>query len=171
MKLNSVKNGIAKILAGVTLLVSLVAVTGTTAQAQFRGRGFVRPAPRVYAPSRTFVRPRAFVSPRVYVGPRVYDHPRAYFYPRAYPRVYSYSYPYTYGYPSTFSFSFNAPYRGVGYSADQGYVDGRSRGADDARDGRPYSPGSHSHFYDSYSAAYRQAFLRGYDIGYREFAG
>jgi len=50
---------------------------------------------------------------------------------------------------------------------EQGYNDGRSRGKDDARDGRENDPESYKKFNKSKSLAYREAFLQGYADGYR----
>lgn len=95
--------------------------------------------------NRVFVQPLVFIRPRVFVGPRF----------GFYPRVYS-----TY-----------VPYGGVAYQEELGYRDGLSRGKSDARHGEPYSPVSHSHYRNSNSLAYRDAFLRGYDVGFRYYAG
>lgn len=148
MRSNQVRRLVTRTVVAVTLLLSAWAVTGTTAQAQGRwhGRGFNRPN-RVFVQPRVFVRPRSrvFITPRVFVGPRV----------GFYPRVYS-SY---------------VPYGGVAYQEERGYRDGFSRGRDDARDGDRYDPYSHSHYRNAGTVAYRDAFLRGYDVGFREYSG
>jgi hypothetical protein len=59
----------------------------------------------------------------------------------------------------------------VAYQEEQGYSDGFSRGRDDARHGRPYDPDSHSHYRNAGTLAYRDAFLRGYGVGFREYNG
>jgi len=154
MRSNRVKRLVTRTVVAVTLLLSAWAVTGTTAQAQGRwhGRGFDRP-------NRVFVQPRVFISPqpRVFIRPRVFVGPRLGFYSGAY------SYPGVY--------SSYVPYGGVAYQEEQGYRDGLSRGRDDARHGEPYSPNSHSHYRNDISVAYRDAFLQGYDVGFRGYAG
>src|SRR5215471_5682229 len=55
----------------------------------------------------------------------------------------------------------------IAYQRETGFSDGRSRGKDDAKHGRPYSPDSHSHYRNSDSATYRDAFIQGYNDGYR----
>ena len=148
MRSNQVKRLVTRTVVAVTLLLSAWAVTGTTAQAQGRwhGQGLNRPN-RVFVQPRVFIRPQ----PRVYIRPRVFVGPRVGFYPRVY--------------------SSYVPYGGVAYQEEQGYRDGFSRGRDDARDGDPYDPNSHSHFRNAGSLAYRDAFLRGYSVGYRDYAG
>jgi hypothetical protein len=154
MRSNLVRRLVTRTVVAVTLLLSAWAVTGTTAQAQGRwhGRGFDRPN-RVFVQPRVFIspQPRVFIRPRVFVGPRVGFYSGAYSYPGAY--------------------SSYVPYGGVAYQEEQGYRDGVSRGRDDARHGEPYSPNSHSHYRSASSFAYRDAFIRGYDVGFREYAG
>jgi hypothetical protein len=54
---------------------------------------------------------------------------------------------------------------------NQGYQDGLSTGASDARRGQSYNP-QRSHYYrEAPSQAFRQGFLQGYERGYREYAG
>ena len=77
--------------------------------------------------------------------------PRLGFYPRVYP--------------------YYVPYGGVAYQEERGFSDGHSRGKEDARHGRPYDPNSHSHYRNANSLAYRDAFLRGYSEGFRDYAG
>jgi len=55
----------------------------------------------------------------------------------------------------------------IAYQRETGYSDGLSRGKDDAKHGRSYSPESHSHYRNSDSATYRDAFIQGYNDGYR----
>jgi hypothetical protein len=76
-------------------------------------------------------------------------------------------------------------YGSYGYSSnayEQGYQDGLYTGASDARRSQTYDP-SRSHFYQhgaggflsifgspaSYSQAYRDGFLRGYEEGYQRY--
>jgi hypothetical protein len=51
---------------------------------------------------------------------------------------------------------------------EQGYSDGKSRGKDDAKKGMANNPNSHKHYYQSDSLAYREAFVQGYNEGYRD---
>ena len=54
---------------------------------------------------------------------------------------------------------------------NQGYQNGLNTGASDAQRGQSYSP-QRSHFYkDASSQAFREGFVRGYDEGYRQYAG
>jgi hypothetical protein len=54
----------------------------------------------------------------------------------------------------------------IAYQREQGYSDGLSRGRDDARHGRADDPNSHSHYRNSSSITYREAFLQGYADGF-----
>jgi hypothetical protein len=54
----------------------------------------------------------------------------------------------------------------IAYQREQGYSDGLSRGKDDAKHGRPDDPNSHSHFRNSSSLTYREAFAQGYADGF-----
>jgi len=57
------------------------------------------------------------------------------------------------------------------YELNRGYQQGLSTGSSDARRGQSYSP-QRSHFYrDPSSQAFRDGFVRGYDQGYRQYAG
>lgn len=54
---------------------------------------------------------------------------------------------------------------------NQGYQNGLSTGARDAERGQSYSP-QRSHFYkEASSQAFRDGFVRGYDEGFRRYAG
>ena len=84
---------------------------------------------------------------------------RAYVYPV--PRVYSYG-----GYVGN-------GYYGSRYSGgdqQRGFSDGLDRGQEDARDRRSFNPNNSDH-YRSGDAAYRDGFRRGYEQGYRQYAG
>lgn len=59
----------------------------------------------------------------------------------------------------------------IAQARESGYSDGHSRGKDDAKDEKPYSPESHKHYSKSDSQTYREAFLQGYADGYRERNG
>jgi hypothetical protein len=59
---------------------------------------------------------------------------------------------------------------GANYEVQRGFQDGLNRGVEDARDGRSFNPNNSSHF-RSGNAAYRSGFSRGYNQGYRQFAG
>jgi len=54
----------------------------------------------------------------------------------------------------------------IAYQREQGYSDGLSRGKDDAKHGRANDPNSHSHYRNSSSVTYREAFLQGYSDGF-----
>ena len=69
----------------------------------------------------------------------------------------------------------NGGYGNNGYyqqDLNRGYQQGLNTGANDARRGQNYSP-ERSHFYrdGQYSQAFREGFVRGYDQGYRQYAG
>lgn len=51
---------------------------------------------------------------------------------------------------------------------EQGYSNGREQGKDDAKYGREFDPDGHKRFDKSKSLAYREAFLKGYEDGYRK---
>src|SRR5262245_31504667 len=51
---------------------------------------------------------------------------------------------------------------------EQGYSDGKSRGKDDAKKGLANDPDSHKHYNQSDSLTYREAFVKGYNDGYRD---
>ena len=62
---------------------------------------------------------------------------------------------------------------GGGYNnaeVQKGYRDGLDRGQEDAEDRRNPTPNNSSH-YRSGNAAYREGFRRGYEVGYRQYAG
>ena len=176
MKSNRISRLVTKAIVAIILLLSVVSVTEPAAQAQgrWRGhgfnrhpRGFVQPSlRRSFARSRVFIAPqrRVYIAPRrqVFLRPRVFVGPRVRFYPRVYPSYVS-SYP-----PYVSSY---VPYGGGAYLADRGYRDGYSEGMDDARDGDRYNPYRHSRYIHAGSVAYRDAFLRGYDVGFRQYAG
>jgi hypothetical protein len=95
---------------------------------------------------------------------------RTYNYPRTYPRNGGGNYGYgggNYGYGGG-----NYGYGG-GYNngeVQKGYRDGLDRGQEDARDRRSPNPNNSSHF-RSGNSAYREGFARGYQVGYRQYAG
>ncbi|MBL8172193.1 MAG: hypothetical protein JNJ50_28800 [Acidobacteria bacterium] len=51
---------------------------------------------------------------------------------------------------------------------EEGYSEGRDKGKDDAKDGRDFDPENHKQFNKSKSLAFREAFLKGYQDGYRK---
>jgi len=62
---------------------------------------------------------------------------------------------------------------GGGYNngeVQRGYRDGLDRGQEDARDRRSPNPNNSSHF-RSGNGAYREGFVRGYQVGYRQYGG
>jgi len=56
------------------------------------------------------------------------------------------------------------------YELNRGYQQGVNTGASDAQRGQSYSP-QRSRYYNTSSQAFRQGFVRGYDQGYRQYAG
>jgi hypothetical protein len=98
-------------------------------------------------PAQAQVRPHV----RVFVTPRPFIHSGFYW-----------GYPYYYPY---------ATYDPIAYQKESGYSDGLSRGKSDAKHGKADDPNSHSHYRDSKSLAYREAFLQGYEQGFRDYRG
>lgn len=167
--------GIILSAAVVVMLLAAGTLTGSTVEAQNRhersssGHNWSGHAWSGNRGSRSWNRDGAWNRNRfAFVRPRVRTVPRVYVYPRYYPYyggAYRFgTYPYYYG---------TSPYVGGSYygTDQQGYHDGLDRGREDARDGRSYNPNNSSHFRNSGSAAYRDGFRRGYDVGYREYAG
>ena len=61
-----------------------------------------------------------------------------------------------------------------GYSQadlNRGYQQGIETGSSDARHGQSYSPERSRHYRNASSQAYLEGFVRGYDQGYRQYAG
>ena len=56
----------------------------------------------------------------------------------------------------------------IAYQRDMGYSEGRDEGKDDAKKGRPANPTGNKHYINSDSAAFREAFVRGYNERYQE---
>jgi len=69
----------------------------------------------------------------------------------------------------------NDPYYGNGGYNNQelnaGYQQGLNIGADDSRRNKSYSPERSRYYRNSSTQAYREGFVRGYDVGYRQYAG
>ena len=72
----------------------------------------------------------------------------------------------------------NDGYRGNsgygGYESQQlnaGYQQGLNTGASDGRSNKSYSPERSRYFRNASTQAYREGFVRGYDAGYRQYAG
>ena len=69
----------------------------------------------------------------------------------------------------------NGGYGGYGGNNNQqlnaGYQQGLSTGADDGRRNKSYSPERSRYFQNASTQAYREGFVRGYDAGYRQYAG
>lgn len=57
----------------------------------------------------------------------------------------------------------------IAQQRESGYSDGHKRGKDDAKHNKANAPASHKHYNKSDSLTYRQAFLKGYADGYREY--
>ena len=82
----------------------------------------------------------------------------------------------SYNYPRNYP-SYGGGYGDYGYGrgynngeVQKGYRDGLDRGQEDARDRRNPTPNNSSHYRNG-NAAYREGFRRGYEIGYRQYAG
>ncbi|HEX5703914.1 MAG TPA: hypothetical protein VFX97_11985 [Pyrinomonadaceae bacterium] len=71
----------------------------------------------------------------------------------------------------------NGGYNNGGYSnanqiaLNQGYQQGISTGSSDAQRRQSYSPERSKHYKNANSQAFREGFVRGYDAGYRQYAG
>jgi len=81
------------------------------------------------------------------------------------------------GYRNNGSYYPNRGYGNGGYNGgyqmerNQGYQAGVNTGASDAQRGQSYSP-QRSHYYrDASSQQFRNAFVQGYDVGYRQYGG
>jgi hypothetical protein len=86
---------------------------------------------------------------------RVVVRPRVFFVNRPFIHTWGWGYPY---YPY-----YVDP---IAYQREHGYQDGFSRGKDDAKHGRADDPNSHSHYRNSSSVTYREAFVQGYNDGF-----
>ena len=72
----------------------------------------------------------------------------------------------------------NGGYRNDGYyggynnnqELNNGYQQGLNTGADDGRRNRSYSPERSRYYQRASSQAFREGFIRGYDVGYRQYA-
>ena len=141
MKTNQVKELVTRMLLVVSLLFGVVALTGTTVQAQ-RWQRFDR--------NRGGFQPRVFIYPRVYPR-RWYWQDRSYWYDQTYPYGYQ-----GYYFPSTH------------LSEGQGYRDGLDDGKDDAKDRRANDPYRHKDYKNAVTSAYIGGYLQGYAEGYRQ---
>jgi hypothetical protein len=56
----------------------------------------------------------------------------------------------------------------IAYQREQGFREGRDEGEDDAEEGRPANPTEHKDYIKSNSITFREAFVQGYNEGYRE---
>lgn len=89
------------------------------------------------------------------------------------PRSYSYGGYGSYGaYNNYGSYGNERSYGGgfAGSDFQRGYNDGLNKGQEDARDRDFFNPNNSSH-YRSGDSAYREGFARGYNEGYRQYAG
>ncbi len=59
-------------------------------------------------------------------------------------------------------------YDPIASQREEGYSEGRDAGKDDAKEGNDADPKNHKKFSKSKSYAYRQAFLAGYEDGFRK---
>jgi hypothetical protein len=163
--------GIGGALLSLAFVFGIVAVAGNTAQAQYRNNGRYdrrdhdndrsdrnrdwrrRRDDDDWRRNRDWNRRRVYNS-RVYNG-RVYNG-----------RVYN---------GGVYNNGRYGGYGNYGYSQQElnrGYQQGLNTGSSDARRGQSYSP-ERSHFYRDrdYSQAFKEGFVRGYDQGYRQYAG
>lgn len=142
MKGNRLLRRIGGFVLAALLLSGLAVMSGTTAQAQGRGRGGFRGGfgggfggrVRVVRPVRPFF------------------------------RGYGYAYGYPYGYYNQFVFSSSQA------ADNQGYKDGLKTGSSDARKGKSNDP-QRSHYFQNagfgnFGEDYREGFLRGYSEGF-----
>lgn len=60
---------------------------------------------------------------------------------------------------------------GNSYELNRGYQQGLSTGSSDARRGQSYSPQRSRYYRNASSQEFLQGFVRGYDQGYRQYAG
>jgi hypothetical protein len=69
----------------------------------------------------------------------------------------------------------NGGYGGYGGNNNQqlnaGYQQGLNTGADDGRRNKSYSPERSRYYQNASTQAFREGFIRGYDAGYRQYAG
>src|SRR5215831_15920875 len=100
----------------------------------------------------------------------VYVPPRVYTYPRTYPYGGYYGGPGGGYYGGPGGGYYGSGSGNFGYWEQKGYRDGLNRGGEDARSGRYPTPNNSEHFRNG-NAAYRQGFARGYQVGYRQYAG
>lgn len=56
----------------------------------------------------------------------------------------------------------------IAYQKEKGYKEGKDEGEDDAEDGRPANATGHKDYLKSDSIHFREAFIQGYNAGYRE---
>ena len=56
----------------------------------------------------------------------------------------------------------------IAYQKEQGYREGKDEGKDDAKKGLPANPTGDKHYLKSDSVHFREAFVQGYNDGYRE---
>ena len=89
---------------------------------------------------------------RVIVRPRVFVYPRTF-----YPRYYGYNRVYY------------APAGRV--TEGQGYSDGLHDGKNDAKDRKGYDPYRHNDYKSAQTSSYLDAYIRGYEEGYRQRIG
>ena len=87
-------------------------------------------------------------------------------------RIIVYRNPFWYRHYDPFWNSFYSPtYRVVdpiAYERERGYREGRDEGKDDAKKGRPANATGHKDYRKSDSLYFRNAFIQGYNEGYRE---
>jgi hypothetical protein len=141
MSMNRFKELVTQIILVVSLLFGVVALTGTTAQAQGQLR---------------FDRHRGGVRSRVFIYPQIYSS-RWYWHDSWYNQTYPYYYQ-SYYIPSTH------------VTEGQGYRDGLDDGKDDAEEGKAYNPHHHNDYKNAETSAYTSGYLQGYAEGYHQVA-
>jgi Ni/Co efflux regulator RcnB len=65
----------------------------------------------------------------------------------------------------------NGGYNNNGYELNRGYQQGLSTGASDAQRGQSYNPERSRYYRNASTQDFREGFVRGYDQGYRQYAG
>src|SRR5262245_23752584 len=142
MTMNQVKWLLTRMLLVVTLLFGVVALMGTTVQAQGRQR-----------------------------FDRFRGQPRVFIYPRAYPRRWYWSDWYwgdRWGwYGVDYPYYYQGYFPSGHVTEGQGFHDGLDDGKDDAKHGKGNDPYRHKDYKNAVTSAYINGYLRGYAEGYR----
>ena len=194
MRLSRTKSVITGAAFALMLMFSIGMVTATTAQAQDRNNRWDRNQRADRSEQRDsnrdrgdwnrrqqIERQRAIERARQLAWQREQARSRSYNYPRNYPQYGGYGnggYGDNRGYGNYGGYGDNRGYGNNGgygggynnYDVQRGYSDGLNRGQEDSRDRRSPNPNNSSHF-RSGNSAYREGFVRGYQVGYRQYGG